>query len=136
MRPGKGVRAGWARLVLRVRLRGDEERMDVGGVFHELHQLPVRRGAGKQQARTFRDLLTVLVVDLVTVTVPLRDILGAIQTSNNRSACQLRWIGAKRMVPPKSASPDTAAFCSSIVEMTGVCASGSNSVDDASAKPA
>ncbi len=38
-------------------------------------------------------------------------------------------------MPPRSPAPSTYCFCSSIVEMTGSCASGSNSVDPAPAMP-
>ena len=40
-----------------------------------------------------------------------------------------------RIDPPRSASPDTAAICSSIVAITGDGVASSNSVDDASGTP-
>ena len=94
------VGVGRAGPQLRVRLRRDEERVDVPGQLHVLHQLAIRGESGEHQARLLQ-LLAVGVVDLEPVAVTLGDLRPTVVQVTDQSA--LTQVGRVQAEPHRAA---------------------------------
>src|SRR5215218_5722516 len=81
-------------LQLRVRLRADDERMNVGGVLDELDEVAVRRRSTEPQP-ALGDPVAVGIVHLVAVAVTLGNFSGAVCLRNNGIGLQHRRIGTQ-----------------------------------------
>src|SRR6202012_937577 len=99
-------RTGRPDLELGVSLCADDERVDFGRVFDELHQVAVRRGSGDPQP-AFGKLVAVRVVDLVAVPGSLGHLRRPVGLGETRTRLELRGIGPQPHGPAQMASPAT-----------------------------